>query len=100
MMRKRKARPAGSLLGAGLALSVCIATIPWPVSAYVGPGAGLSALGALLALLAAVVVAIFGFFWYPIKRMLNKRRPAEGQLEPDPNPDPARPREEPRGDDV
>ncbi len=99
-MRYRKARPVGSHLGAGLALGVCIAIIPWPVSAYVGPGAGLSALGALLALLAAIVVAIFGFFWYPIKRLLNKRRAPEGQLDPDENPDPARPREGRHGDDA
>lgn len=56
----------GTVLAAGL--------LPLPVVAYVGPGAGLSALGSLLALLAAIVVAIAGFLWYPIKRLLGRRR--------------------------
>jgi hypothetical protein len=57
-----------------MSVMVTILVVPLPVAAYVGPGAGLSALGSLLALLAAVVVAIFGFLWYPIKRLLRKRR--------------------------
>ena len=44
--------------------------------AYLGPGAGLSALGSLLALIAAVFVAIFGFVWYPVKRLLKKKKKA------------------------
>lgn len=47
--------------------------IPQPVLAYVGPGAGLAAIGAFLALVAGVIAAIFGFLWYPIKRLLRKR---------------------------
>src|SRR6187401_886225 len=35
--------------------AIAVLTVALPVSAYVGPGAGLSALGSLLALLAAVV---------------------------------------------
>lgn len=42
--------------------------------AYVGPGAGLGAIGTVLALIGAVLLAVFGFVWYPIKRMLAKRR--------------------------
>ena len=41
------------------------------VIAYVGPGAGLSAIGAFLAILAGIVVAIVGFLWYPIKRLIR-----------------------------
>lgn len=41
--------------------------------AYVGPGAGLSAIGAFLALVAGIAIAVFGFVWYPIKRLLRKR---------------------------
>ena len=41
------------------------------VIAYVGPGAGLSAIGAFLAILAGIVVAIVGFIWYPIKRLIR-----------------------------
>ncbi len=42
--------------------------------AYIGPGGVLSAIGSFLALLAAVVLALFGFVWYPIKRMMRARR--------------------------
>lgn len=45
-----------------------------PAQAYIGPGAGLTAIGSFLALILAVVVAIVGFLWYPIKRMLKKRK--------------------------
>lgn len=44
------------------------------VFAYVGPGAGLSAIGAFLALVGAILLAVLGFFWYPIKRLFSRRR--------------------------
>jgi len=37
--------------------------------AYIGPGAGLSALGSVLALLGAAFLLIVGFVWYPLKRL-------------------------------
>ena len=40
--------------------------------AYVGPGAGLSAIGTLLVLLAAVLLAIVGFVWFPVKCLVRK----------------------------
>jgi len=46
-----------------------------PVYAYVGPGAGLSALGSLLSLLAAIGLGIVGFIWYPIRRLLRRSQP-------------------------
>jgi len=42
--------------------------------AYVGPGAGISAFGALLGLLAAVVLVVVGFVWYPVKRLRRRLR--------------------------
>lgn len=45
-----------------------------PAYAYVGPGAGLTAIGAVLALFGAVLLAIVGFLWYPIKRLRARRR--------------------------
>ena len=41
--------------------------------AYIGPGAGLSAIGTIVALIGAVFLVIAGFVWYPIKRILRKR---------------------------
>lgn len=52
--------------------------------AYIGPGAGLSALGALIAVIGGVAATIFGLLWYPIKRFLGNRKKTG---EPDPEPD-------------
>ena len=49
--------------------------------AYIGPGTGLSAIGAFLAVAAGITVAIIGFFWYPIKRLLGKGKKTQ---EPEP----------------
>lgn len=54
--------------------------------AYVGPGAGLSAVGAFLALCLAVVAAVLGFFWYPIKRMIRGDDEPLDQEPEDPQP--------------
>ena len=45
--------------------------------AYIGPGAGLSAIGTVLALLATILVAIFGFVWFPLKRLIRKRKQSD-----------------------
>ena len=45
-----------------------------PAQAYIGPGAGLGAIGTVLALFGAILLAIVGFIWYPVKRMLKKRK--------------------------
>ncbi len=42
--------------------------------AYIGPGTGLSAIGAFVAVVAGITVALFGFLWYPIKRLLRKKK--------------------------
>jgi len=41
------------------------------VYAYVGPGLGLGAIGAFVGMVLAVLLAIVGVVWYPLKRMLN-----------------------------
>jgi hypothetical protein len=61
------------------AVAFCLATIyfaiiPASALAYVGPGAGLSIIGSVLALFAAIIVAIFGFLFFPIRRMMRKRK--------------------------
>ena len=42
--------------------------------AYIGPGSGIGAVGALAALVATGVLMVIGFFWYPVKRILRSRR--------------------------
>ncbi|GAB4535317.1 MAG: hypothetical protein Tsb0014_22220 [Pleurocapsa sp.] len=51
--------------------------IQQPAMAYVGPGAGIAAIGAFLAIVAGIIAAIFGFLWYPIKRLLSKQKRAK-----------------------
>lgn len=47
-----------------------------PALAYVGPGAGLTAIGTMVAVIAVVLLAVVGFVWYPLKRALRKRKAA------------------------
>jgi len=44
--------------------------------AYIGPGAGISVIGTVIALIGAILLAIFGFIWYPIKRLRAKNKKA------------------------
>ncbi len=57
---------------AGTAAASMMASIPMSILAYIGPGTGLSALGTLLAVIAAVLLAVIGFVWYPVKRLVAK----------------------------
>ena len=49
---------------------------PTAAHAYIGPGAGISAIGSLLVLIAVVLLSIVGFVWYPVKRLMKNRRTA------------------------
>ena len=51
-----------------------VALFPSLALAYIGPGAGLSVVGSALALLGAILLAIFGFVFYPIRRLLRRRK--------------------------
>jgi len=58
-------------------ITAALLLITTPAIAYVGPGAGLTAIGTLIALVGAVLLAIVGFLWYPIKRLMRKKSPEE-----------------------
>lgn len=45
-----------------------------PALAYVGPGAGLSAIGSILAFVGVLFLMIAGFVWYPVKRLISRFR--------------------------
>lgn len=66
-----------------LVLALCF--FPATAMAYIGPGTGLSAIGAFLAVVAGIIVAIFGFLWYPIKRLIRKRKKTGGDDLSDPS---------------
>lgn len=42
-----------------------------PAHAYAPIGAGLTAIGSFLAVLASILLAIIGFVWYPLKRLIG-----------------------------
>jgi len=45
-----------------------------PALAYIGPGTGITAIGTVLAVAAAVLLLIVGFVWYPARRLLRSRK--------------------------
>lgn len=54
-------------------LVVCLVWfMPDITHAYIGPGAGLAAIGSLLVLVAAVLLTIVGFVWFPLQRLVKK----------------------------
>lgn len=55
-------------------IGIGIGMLPVAAHAYVGPGAGLTAIGTLVALFAALILAIVGFVWYPVKRLLRAKK--------------------------
>jgi len=59
-----------------LTAAAALVVLPLPAEAYIGPGAGLSAIGTVVALVGALALMIVGFVWYPIKRLRRKLREA------------------------
>ena len=55
-------------------LAFVMGLLPTAASAYVGPGAGLSLLGALWALIVAIVLAVAFVVAWPVRRMMRNRR--------------------------
>jgi hypothetical protein len=47
-----------------------------PAAAYMGPGAGLGMLGSVLAVIGAVLIAVFGIILLPARMLLKRRRKA------------------------
>lgn len=62
--------------GALVSVALSILAVAIPAHAYVGPGAGLSLLGALWALLAAIAAALIFIVAWPIRRMRRRKREA------------------------
>ena len=65
----------------GIFISVLLVIlVQQPAMAYVGPGTGIAALGALIAIIVGVIAALFGFLCYPMKRILKKRKAARTEV--------------------
>jgi len=58
-------------------LSIFIFLLISPAAfAYIGPGAGISVLGSLLGILGTIVVAIGAILFWPIRKLLKRRKAA------------------------
>jgi hypothetical protein len=55
-------------------MAALLMALSGPAVAYIGPGAGITAIGTAIALIGAIVLAIVGFIWYPVKRLRAKLR--------------------------
>ena len=44
------------------------------VYAYIGPGMGGGIILATIGIVVAIIAAIFGVIWFPIKRLIQKRK--------------------------
>lgn len=67
-------------------LTLLFLAVPEPVAAYVGPGTGIAVIGAALAVVGSVLLGLFGFVWYPLKRLSRfisqKTRSSSSRTEP------------------
>lgn len=59
-----------------IALSAALAVLllPNPALAYIGPGVGAGAIGAVLGVIGSIFLGLFAILWYPIKRMMKRRK--------------------------
>jgi hypothetical protein len=57
---------------AGAALAAMLAVTATPAHAYMGAGAGLSAIGSMLSFLGVMLLMVVGFVWFPLKRAIRR----------------------------
>lgn len=63
-----------------MSLTLLVGVLAWlyaaPAAAYVGPGAGAGVIAVVIGVISSVVLAVVGIVWYPLKRMLRRRKEA------------------------
>ena len=95
--RRPRRRPDGLVAATwprlALGAALCVALVQ-PAAAYVGPGAGLGAIGAFIGLVATVLLTVGLLIVWPVRRLLRRARgkpaaqaPASDDASADP-PDP------------
>ena len=67
-----------------LAVAALLLAASQSAEAYIGPGAGITVIGTVIALIGAILLAIVGFVWYPIKRLRAKSKNPKNTDEPPP----------------
>ena len=45
-----------------------------PAFAYIGPGLGAGTIAVVLGVIASLFLALFAILWYPVKRIIKKRK--------------------------
>ncbi|MFN0115362.1 MAG: hypothetical protein ACKVPY_11865 [Paracoccaceae bacterium] len=68
-----------SLQKLAVALAVSAALSPVAAQAYIGPGVGGGAIAAVVGVLGSIFLAIVAVIYYPIKRMLKRKKAASGK---------------------
>jgi hypothetical protein len=62
-----------------LVASLCLIAAATPAFAYIGPGAGITMLGALWGVIVAVALAVGAVLFYPIRVIMRRfKRPTAG----------------------
>ena len=54
--------------------SIIFCLFSTPSFAYLGPGVGGGIIAATIGIIIAIFAALFGLIWFPIKRLLKKRK--------------------------
>ncbi len=54
--------------------SLIFFSISTPLLAYLGPGIGGGVLMATIGIIIAILAAAFGLVWFPVKRLIKKRK--------------------------
>jgi hypothetical protein len=65
---------------------IALLLIQLPAHAYIGPGLGAGVIGVILGILGSILLALMAIFWYPVKRMLKRKRKS-GEQDPNNAPD-------------
>jgi Mn2+/Fe2+ NRAMP family transporter len=60
------------------AIAMVLALAATSAHAYMGPGAGLGMLGSAIAVIGAVLIAVFGILVLPIRMIMKKRKQQKG----------------------
>ena len=55
-------------------MTLFLLTVPQIANAYVGPGLGAGTIGVILGIIGSIFIAIFAIVWYPLKRLLKKKK--------------------------
>jgi membrane protein implicated in regulation of membrane protease activity len=69
-----KLQPVAAQRSALVVASAVVLLWPGPATAYIGPGPGITMLGALFAVIMALVFAVGGLLYWPIRTMRRRRR--------------------------